>query len=618
MFNAYKILPPHLRYLGALIISILNFVFVVTTVMPVLKSFQWLQTQMVTIYPLPQTDYVTFIGGAMEVLHPWVIVVSVIFFTLSLWPLVRLAQREDGFVELGLVGRVRIKHRTKLTVENEDQSVIRYLSLIPFAAIAYLQFMNRTQALAFTMSGDARNVFLQVMRMRLNLSFPSFTEMIGNGRFGESLSVGISVANGNMGFPNINDQYAIRSVYIIALSLIVTSLAAIVIGRSTTLVGISKFIRNLALFSLALFLIANPYPISEILRSGFFTMFISMGFLVATIAIVSSVTTVRGDVVLLGVITTAMTYLSYQLFALIVLPTSLVILGVFIWSHSKRIRSKVVWIFVVAAGILYLLIRRHGIIQRFKLRINDGGSIQSTGLTLTIAVLVLGCVILIVGKKELRLLSLKIVGITSSSLITLQIIAITRGDDPDSYGYYGTKIMYAANYVSWFLLVAMVTLLLTSLMRKISIKTFTRTSRVLASSVMTTLTLATVGVFILATLHFAKATSPVARILNGWDSPTETVVNNTLNLWNKGETNYIVAQYSSDSNDRIANFWSPYFWEANRWQWTYTGYMVDAAGLCDVIAGRKVLLVTSSGSLVRQLRGYCPVSIVEMSVKYLQ
>jgi hypothetical protein len=53
------------------------------------------------------------------------------------------------------------------------------------------------------------------------------------------------------------------------------------------------------------------------------------------------------------------------------------------------------------------------------------------------------------------------------------------------------------------------------------------------------------------------------------------------------------------------------------WQWIYDPYMIDAPRLCPPINGRAVLLVTSSGSLVRQFRGFCPIASALMRVKYL-
>jgi hypothetical protein len=65
----------------------------------------------------------------------------------------------------------------------------------------------------------------------------------------------------------------------------------------------------------------------------------------------------------------------------------------------------------------------------------------------------------------------------------------------------------------------------------------------------------------------------------------------------------------------MGNFWSPYFWEINRWTWTYSGYNVDARGLCLVIGGNEITLITDSQDLMRQMRGMCPASLDQVTVK---
>jgi hypothetical protein len=615
MFNAYKVLPSHLRYLGALLVSTLNFVFVFNTVMPVIKSFQFLRHRIATTQQLVETEL--FPSRFIEVLHPWFVPLAFGVVTLAIWPLARVKRAEDTISELLVAPKSRVRFRMDQMIQNEDQRIIRYLSLVPLLAIAVLQYTNRLQSLAFTMSGDARNVFLLIMRSRLDLSFPSFTEMVNLGRFGEILAGGISIANGNLGYPNIGDQYAMRSVYLVALTLIVVSLSAIVISRSSELRKSSRIFRNCALLIVTIFLIINPYPISEILNSGFFSMFSSIGFLIATVSFICSPTQPRSDVIIFMVIGGALTCLSYQLFGLIVLPTILVLLCIHSWHRVQRWYFRVIGILFMS-GVAIMVAKGWPVIsEKFERKVNEIGSIQPTTNRFTLVVLLLAVLFLISMRTNLRHLSLKIIGLTGSSLLALQLIKGARGNSSDAYGYYGAKVIYASNFVSWFLVVSLVSTLLFTLTTKVEGKSTKGYVKVLTLLVPTTLMMAAVSGSIAGTLHFTHAPSPIRKVLNDWDAPSSQTVGKILDLWNEGESSFIFAQHSSEANDRIANFWSPYFWDVNMWQWIYAPYMIDAPRLCPPINGRAVLLVTSSGSLVRQFRSFCPLLTTSMRVKYL-
>jgi hypothetical protein len=605
IFNAYKVLPSHLRYLGALLLSVLNFVFIFNTALPMTKSFQFLRNRIVKPQQLVENEL--FPSRLIEVLHPWVVVLSLFVLTLAIWLLARV----------GRTPKSRIKVLTDQTIQYEDQLIIRYLSLAPLAAIALLQATNRLQSLAFTMSGDARNVFLSVMNSRLDLSFPSFTGMANAGRFGESLAAGISIANGNSGFPNIGDQYAVRSVYVMALTLIVVSFSAIVMSRSTELRHSLKILRNCSLMVMTLFLLINPYPLYEMLNSGFFSMFASIGFLTATVSFICTPTQARSDEVIFMAIGGALTFFSYQLLGLIVIPTILVLLCIHLWLRVRRWYLRVAGILLVGGSAYLVAKERSGISEKFEIRVNEIASIQPTTIRFTLVVLFIAILILISMRPNLRDLGFKIIGLTGSSLIALQMINVARGNNPDAYGYYGAKLIYASNFVSWFLLAAVVTTLLLALIPKIGPKLTKGHVKTLTFLLPTTLMVGVVAGSIAGTFHFSQAPSPLRKVLSDWDAPSTQTVGKVLDLWDEGELSYVFAQHSSEANDRIANFWSPYFWDVNMWHWIYASYMVDAPRLCGPINGREVLLVTSSDSLVRQFPSFCPALTASMRVKYL-
>jgi hypothetical protein len=175
--------------------------------------------------------------------------------------------------------------------------------------------------------------------------------------------------------------------------------------------------------------------------------------------------------------------------------------------------------------------------------------------------------------------------------------------------------MYTSNYISWVLLIAILGIFLAYLSEKphnISNidATVTRYFWVKTLGVCSFVALLTLSVMFLSI-----AKSPVASIYRGWDSPTEEIVTRTLDSWKSGNGKYVFASYRTDSNDRIGNFWSPYFWEPNRWEWTYSGYSVDARSLCLVIDGNQLTLITDSRDLMRQMRGMCSASLGQVTVE---
>ena len=178
IFNAYSVLPPHSRFLGALISAILLFVFVLNTVLPAVRSFSWLNQRLVTVSAAPIVDYANASGGIFQIIRPWIIGVLCFCFVLCVWPIVRLTHSQSEVLSHSRTLRQRNEHRFMMAFVDAGPMVVRYTVLLPLAVLAYLQNTNPDRALTFTMSGDARNFFLGVMRNRINNTFPSFRKDI--------------------------------------------------------------------------------------------------------------------------------------------------------------------------------------------------------------------------------------------------------------------------------------------------------------------------------------------------------------------------------------------------------------------------------------------------------
>lgn len=615
LFNAYSVLPAHSRYLGALVISLTELVFITTTVVPVLRSFSWFQLRMMTAYPIQERDYVSYSRDAVEVINPWVIVTLMILFALCALPLIMVSHRSNDFEYPNHSLTLKARNRIQNALCQTGPRVGRYVALIPLGAIAILQYVNPIQAITFTMSGDARNVFLYVMRSRLNWSFPTFTNLLQGGKLGETLATSISVSNRTMGFPRLADQYAVRSVYILMTCIIVCSVAVLVTAHSEKVRGLRIVIRDLSVLVLAAFTVISPYPLAEIFRSGFVSLFVGIGFLAASLAFIIPERIVRRDVAVFAVISIVATLMSYQLISLLVIPIASVLLVQFVWKSTSRKSTKVVIMGFLALFSLGAALQMSSIADQFSRRVNDGGAIRTTSIVGVVVVFLLALALSGVVHGRARYIFISTSAVTSSALVTLQLIAWARSDTTDRYGYYGQKLMYTSNYISWVLLIAMLGIFLAYLSEKPHNISYTDATVTRYFWFKTLGVCSFVALLTLSVVFLSTARSPVASIYRGWDSPTEEIVTRTLDSWKSGNGKYVFASYRTDSNDRIGNFWSPYFWEVNRWDWTYSDYNVEARSLCSVIGGNDVTLITASQDLLRQMRGMCPASLSKLKVE---
>jgi hypothetical protein len=615
LFNAYSVLPIHTRYLGALIISLVEFVFITTTVVPVLRSFSWFHSRMMTASPIQERDYISYYRDGIEVLHPWVIISLMVGFSLLALPLIMLSHRSHELEYQSHSKSFRWKYRVHSSLHGTGPTVSRYVALIPLGAIASLQYVNPIRAITFTMSGDGRNVFLYVLRSRLNFSFPTFSGLLQGGKLGETLATGITVSNRTQGFPRLADQYAVRSVYLLMMCIIVCSVAALITAHSREARGSRVVVRDLSVLLIVIFVVVSPYPFAEILRSGFISLFVGIGFLVATIAFVASEKMIRRDVAVLAVICAVATYMSYQVVALLVIPIVFCLTYSLLWNSIKHKATRFALMAVTLLFTFNITSKMTSVADQFSRRVNDGGAIRPTSMVGIVSVFLLAVAFTGVARGRTRYTLLCISAVMGSSLVTLHLIDWARNDTDNRYGYYGQKLMYTANFIAWILVIAMFGLFLSYLGEKLDTRSSVDSQ---GKKYFWFRNLATASFVVMLTLpvvFLSNAESPALSIYNGWDSPSEEIVARTLDNWNSGNEKYVFALYGTDSNDRMGNFWSPYFWEPNRWEWTYSGYSVEARSLCSVIGGNELTLITDSGDLMRQMRGMCSASLNQVTVE---
>lgn len=615
IFNVFSVLPTHTRYLGALIIAVVDLVFVTTTVVPVLRSFSWFHSKMMTAYPIQERDYISYSREAIEVIHPWIIPSLMVVFALCALPLIMVSHRSIDLEYSRQSISSKCKFRFESALDNTGPRVSRYVALVPLGAIAILQYANPIRAITFTMSGDARNVFLYVMRSRLNWSLPTFTDLLQGGKLGETLATSITVSNGTQGFPRLADQYAVRSVYFLMMCIIVCSLASFVTAHSKDVRGTRVIIRDFTVLVMVAFAMVSPYPLGEILRSGFISLFVGIGFLVAALAFLTPEKIARRDVAALAVVCIVATLMSYQLIVLLVIPIAGVLLMNVIWKSITLTASRSIFVALILFGVLGTALKMTSIADQFSRRVNDGGAIRTTSIVGVVVVFLATFAFSGVVHGRARYIFISTSAVTGSALVTLQLIAWARSDTTDRYGYYGQKLMYTANYIAWVLLIAMLGVFLAYLSEKSQDSSNTDATITRYFWFKTLGVCSFVALLTLSVVFLSTAKSPVVSIYRDWDSPSEEIVTRTFDNWKSGSEKYVFAFYATDSNDRLGNFWSPYFWEINRWEWTYSGYNVDAKSLCSVINGNEITLITSSQDLLRQMHGMCSPTLDKVTVE---
>jgi hypothetical protein len=187
--------------------------------------------------------------------------------------------------------------------------------------------------------------------------------------------------------------------------------------------------------------------------------------------------------------------------------------------------------------------------------------------------------------------------------VTLRLIDFARGSDVDLY--YLIKFRYAANFVSGVLCVALIAAIFNE--DKIWDHTYLKKDfqRKALPLIRGTLLVGLVGGFFIMVSDRTQVPSPVSLMRKGWDTPSSLVVQKTFELWSD-DTPYIFAGYFNEANDRIANFWSPYFWQVNRWEWTYNSYSVSPEGLCSVVEAKEIVVYTQTSDLKDRVNQICP------------
>lgn len=605
-FSAYDFFPAYSRFLASLVISSALPVFTVVFIVPQLARNQWLRSIIFTPPSSTPTDYITIDSNTLGTTNQWLLLTIIGLLLLVFLTSLALRNHYWKFSENHKSTTSSTKTITNRILQNTYPAISRYVVLTPLLALSCLQQLGHTKSLAFMMSGDSRNIFRTVMRTRVTSSYPSLRGLFQNGRFGEILSSSISAMNGTSGFPRVADLIAMRSTYVIVFSLIVGSISVLLTANSEKWTLYITPIRDATIYTLSVLILFSPYPFAEILRSGFFSFFVGLGFLTTTVALIVSKRIDHPEVVLLAGFAAIATYLSYQPAALIVVLPLCVLATQFLWQrYQSKVGHQLISLSIFAITLVGCFAYRP-LYERLVVRVGASGEIWPTDTRFTLLMLIISCILIPISKGNLRRTVLTTTAIGISSIFSLKLLDIARGTDPDIY--YLMKFRYATNFISGILCIAIIAALFNEPKiwnRAFSAKHFFNKYTLLIRMTVLVVLIGAVSILI---PNRTQAPSPLALMTNGWDAPSEVVAEKIFDLWD-GSAPYIFTGYFTEENDRIANFWSPYFWEVNRWEWTYGGYLVSVEGLCNIIGSNEVTIYTK----VEGLRNQMDIGCLEVS-----
>ena len=611
IFAAYDVFPASSRYLASLVISALIPVFTVVALVPQLGKVEWLRSITFTPPSTVPTDYLSISSTTLGTTNQWVLLVITAVILGSIAMLVAFRNQHSKVSEDSTFPNSSKDLFATRIFDNAFPAISRYVVLTPLIALSYLQGMDKTKSLAFMMSGDSRNIFRVVMRTRVTSSYSSLRGMFTNGGFGETLTSSISAMNGTKGFPQVADLTAMRSTYVIVFCLIVASIAVLLTAKSERWIPYVTPLRDFTIIGISILLLVSPYPFAEILRSGFFSFFVSLGFLTTTVVFLVPMRISRPEVLLVACFTALATYLSYQPAVLVVIPLLFVLLATYLWRRFQTKTAHSVVLFSVLTGVIVGYLTYQPMYQRLVIRVGTSGEIWPTDADFTFYVFLVSGVLALISRGEFRRILIAVTSVSASAILTLKLLDFARGNDPDMY--YLMKFRYATNFVSGILCVAIIAAIFSETAiwnrRRVTKPLLRKGSPFLRVAVLLGLV---GGLFILITSR-TQASSPIARIKNGWDAPSASVAQKTFDLWKIG-TPYIYSGYFNEENDRLGNFWSPFFWEPNRWEWTYGGYSSSAQGLCNVIKTNEVNVYTKTFGLENQLNFMCPSALKSTKV----
>ena len=478
---------------------------------------------------------------------------------------------------------------------------IAVLSFLPLLIAGFKKFQDPLTYVVSTASGDGRNFFLHVQRIRVTSGFTSFKNFSSQGDFGTSLSSLVSDGFGSKGLFRFGDQYSVAALYSFFGVLIAASAIAAVVILADTKFERPTFVRTEWFY--AIFLLASiaciqmPWVMNEMFRSGFFSAVVAMSFSAAMVAIcIAQVPFLYKACVLfsIAVLVFAVYPMAaiYPLFALALLslPT--------IW---RRLRTTPLPVAVVLlAVVLIAAFATPRVTNQLRSRLLLEGAITFLDDSFWVPLAIAGAAISL-ARGKLRLFGL-VIFVSGACTAGFQILAQQLREDDGllGYGYYGAKCGYLGLFIFLFALIigvcALVLLGLKSNQTSGKNLEQHRVFHLLSAAGLVLLASTTSGFMFPESRGFFGNS-------DGWTQPTSQGLGLAVKYW--GQPKVLFVKISDPGNDKLINFWHPYFWSGDPWNWVYSGYADDPGSICAFIDGKDILVVTSDAAYGETLTYTC-------------
>jgi hypothetical protein len=480
------------------------------------------------------------------------------------------------------------------------------VAFLPLLISAVKKFKDPISYIVTTASGDGRNFFLHVQRIRVTSGFTSLSNFSSQGDLGASLTSLVSDGLGSTGLFQFNDQYAVAAIYAFFGILISASVIAVVVAlteKKEDLLQHQVSVLHLAVFVLVgLFSITMPWVMNEMFRSGFSSAVAAMSLCAAMVAVIvsrSSFMTKASMLIAISVLSFAVYQVAaiYPLFALAVLSIPPLV---------KKLRSHPAQITLAILLVVGLTIRALPQVKdQLKSRLLLDGSItyltDSPWIPLGLAGLALSLI-----RGKLRTVGF-IIFVTGSCTAGFQIVArnLRESAGQVGYGYYGAKFAYIGLFILILTIIACAGTLIFAVINKYhrappTKSLFEHTHRIAAA-----------GAFIAISLAAGSYLLPESRGFFGksdnWVAPTGYGLQLAVSYWD--EPQVVFAKVADPGSDRLTNFWHPYFWNGDPWNWSYSAYSDDVDGICTFIQGKDILVVTGDANFAEALRKTCKATV---------
>jgi hypothetical protein len=484
-----------------------------------------------------------------------------------------------------------------------------FIALIVFGPLLIAALRKARDPISYvvsTASGDGRNFFLHVQRIRVTSGFTSFQNFLGQGDFGASLSSMVSDGMGSDGLFRFDDQYSIAAMYVLFAVLIASSAAAIVTG----LAGMnnkSDTASNSAVLYAVLIMVTTlcvqmPWVMNEMFRSGFFSTVAAMSLCAVFVATCLSEVSYRFQASMLLSIS-FLIFATYQISAIYPLFTLLLISFPVVWRlfHTSPIRVVIVIGFL---GLLSLFLFPK-VINQMRPRLMLEGAITYLSDSMWLPISIAGA-LMILARGKLRIFGI-VVFVAGSCTYGFQHLArVIRVDQGQAgYGYYGAKLGYIGLFI---ILLIVISGIASAGVSNLGLKN--KDSQKFSSRQRYFSFMGAIGVLILAN-SVGKNTLPAAHNFyqggQGWTQPSSGGLELALSYWDHPQV--LFAKVTDPGNDRIMNFWHPYFWDGDPWNWAYMGNSDDPIALCAFIGTNDVLILTIDPIYAQLLRQTCLASV---------